>query len=210
MNKKTTTVTKTFAYIRVSTKEQNTDRQWNELRPYVVTDREVFIDKISGKTFNRPQYNALKATLRSGDTLYIKSLDRLGRNKEGIKQELQYFANEGVIIRCLDIPTTLLDYSTYGNFQKAIMEMINNILIEVIGTIAEQERNTIHTRQAEGIAAAKAKGKHLGRQKINITSNFEVAYSDWKSGKITARKAMECAGMKANTWYRRVKEYETR
>ena len=139
----TTTPSKTFAYIRVSTTEQNTDRQLDALKQYVSNDRDIFIDKVSGKTFDRPKYQALKATLRYGDTFYIKSLDRLGRNKQAIKEELEHFRKEGIIVRCLDTPTTLMDFGTFGAFQKAIMEMINNILIKVLGTIAEQGRLTI-------------------------------------------------------------------
>jgi DNA invertase Pin-like site-specific DNA recombinase len=202
------TTAKTFAYIRVSTKEQNTDRQLDELKKYVKSDRDMFIDKASGKDFNRPNYQAMKATLRSGDTVYIKSLDRLGRNKQAIKEELEYFKHEGIIIRCLDIPTTLIDLSAYGDMQRAIFDMINNILIEVLGTMAEQERKNIRERQAEGIKAALARGKKFGRTKIAIDDTFKSAYTEWKQGKLTARAAMAKCNMKANTWYRRVAEYE--
>ena len=204
----TTTPSKTFAYIRVSTTEQNTDRQLDALKQYVSNDRDIFIDKVSGKTFDRPKYQALKATLRYGDTFYIKSLDRLGRNKQAIKEELEHFRKEGVVVRCLDIPTTLMDFGTFGNFQKSIMEMINNILIEVIGTIAEQERLTIRQRQAEGIESAKARGKHLGRPKATLSETFKDTYDDWKQGNMTAVQAMKKEGIPKATFYRLVKEYE--
>lgn len=202
------TNTKVFAYIRVSTTEQNTDRQIDCLRKYISSDRDMFIDKASGKNFDRPKYLALKSTLRKGDTVYIKSLDRLGRNKQAIKEELEYFKQEGIIIRCLDIPTTLMDFGNFGDFQQSIMEMINNILIEVIGTIAEQERKTIHLRQAEGIQAAKSRGKHFGRPRTELPANFVQAYTDWKSEKSTAVKAMELTGLSKATFYRLVKAYE--
>lgn len=201
--------TKTFAYIRVSTAEQNTDRQLDALKKYVTNDRDIFIDKVSGKTFDRPKYQALKSTLRHGDTLYIKSLDRLGRNKQAIKEELEHFRKDGIIVRCLDIPTTLLDFGTFGDFQKAIMEMINNILIEVIGTIAEQERKTIRQRQAEGIESAKARGKHLGRPKAKLNDTFKDTYREWKQGNIMAVDAMRIEGLPKATFYRLVKEYES-
>lgn len=205
MTNKKTSPSKTFAYVRVSTTEQNTDRQLDTLRQYVSDDRDIFTDKVSGKTFDRPKYQALKATLRQGDTIYIKSLDRLGRNKQAIKEELEYFRKEGIIVRCLDIPTTLMDFGTFGDFQKAIMEMINNILIEVIGTISEQERKTIHQRQAEGIQSAKARGKHLGRPKAQLSDTFKATYKDWKDGKITAVQAMKTEGLSKATFYRLVK-----
>lgn len=197
---------KTFAYIRVSTKEQNTDRQYDSLKDYVSdTQRDIFIDKISGKTFDRPQYNALKATLREGDTLIIKSLDRLGRDKQGIKKELEYFKENGIIVKCLDIPTTLIDLQGYGDFQKAIMDMINNILIEVIGTIAEQERKTIRHRQQEGIQSAKERGKVFGRPQIQKSSTWNDTIKEWKAGNITAVEAMKREGLSNATFYRMVK-----
>lgn len=208
MTNKKTSPAKTFAYVRVSTTEQNTGRQLDALKKYVANDRDIFVDKVSGKTFDRPKYQALKATLRQGDTLYIKSLDRLGRNKQAIKEELEEFRKEGIIVRCLDIPTTLMDFGTFGDFQKAIMEMINNILIEVIGTIAEQERKTIHQRQAEGIQAAKARGKHLGRPKATLSNTFKDTYNEWKAGHINAVQAMKHEGIPKATFYRLVKDYE--
>lgn len=196
---------KTFAYIRVSTQEQNTDRQFDTLQQYVSDTRDIFIDKVSGKSFDRPQYNALKNTLREGDTLYIKSLDRLGRDKQGIKRELEHFKANNIIVRCLDIPTTLINLEDYGEFQKAIMDMINNILIEVIGTIAEQERKTIKQRQHEGIQSAKARGKVFGRPRIKKSNTWDNTLQEWKEGKITAVEAMKREGVSNATFYRMVK-----
>lgn len=120
---------KTFGYIRVSSKDQNLDRQLETIRKYITEERDIFADKLSGKDFNRPQYQALKSMLRSGDTLYIHSLDRLGRNKEKVKEELQWLHDNGILVRILDIPTTLMDYESYGSMQKAIFDMVNNIMI---------------------------------------------------------------------------------
>lgn len=177
---------KTFGYIRVSSKDQNLDRQLDTIRKYITEDRDIFADKLSGKDFNRPQYQALKSMLRSGDTLYIHSLDRLGRNKEKVKEELQWLHDNGIIIRILDIPTTLMDYTGFGTMQKAIFDMVNNILIEVLATMAEAERTTIHMRQAEGIASAKKKGKKFGRPTIPLPISWAEDYQKWKAGEITA------------------------
>ena len=197
-----------FGYARVSTKEQNLDRQIEELKKYVENERNIIIDKASGKNFERDGYKSLKTFAREGDEIYIKSLDRLGRNKDQIKDELKEFKDRGIIVRVLDVPTTLINLSQFGDMQKAIFDMINNILIEVLGTIAEQERNTTHARQTEGIAIAKAKGKHLGRPKAEIPKNFDLYYTQWKNGEITAVKAMDLLGLKRTTFYKLVKEYE--
>lgn len=193
-----------YGYSRVSTKEQNLDRQLVELKKYV-EDRFIFQDKQSGKDFDRPQYQLMKKVAQKGDIIYVKSLDRLGRNKGQIKEELEYYKNEGVRVKILDIPTSMMDIPVG---QEWLMDMINNLLIEVLSTMAEQERNNIRQRQAEGIAIAKEKGKYKGRKKIEVDDTFEKAYDQWKSGKITATKAMELTGLKRNTFYRRVAEYE--
>ena len=193
-----------YGYSRVSTKEQNLDRQLVELKKYV-EDRFIFQDKLSGKDFDRPQYQLMKKVAQKGDVIYIKSLDRLGRNKQQIKEELEYYKNEGVRVKVLDIPTTMMDIPQENAW---VFEMINNVLIEVLGSIAEQERTNIRQRQAEGIAIAKEKGAYKGRKKIEIDNNFINAYNSWKSGEITAIKAMEITGLKRNTFYRRVAEYE--
>lgn len=193
-----------YGYSRVSTKDQNLDRQLVELKKYV-EDRFIFQDKQSGKDFDRPQYQLMKKVAQKGDVIYVKSLDRLGRNKQQVKEELEYYKNEGVRIKILDIPTSMMDIPVG---QEWLMDMINNLLIEVLSTMAEQERNNIRQRQAEGIAIAKEKGKYKGRKKIEVDDTFEKAYDQWKAGEITATKVMELTGLKRNTFYRRVAEYE--
>lgn len=193
-----------YGYCRVSTKEQNLDRQLIELEKYV-DNRFIFTEKQSGKDFDRPQYQLLRKVAQAGDIIYIKSLDRLGRNKQQIKQELEYFKNEGVRLKILDIPTTMMDIQ---QGQEWLLDMINNLLIEVLATMAEQERLNIKLRQAEGIAAAKEKGKHLGRPNINFPPNWLEIYTDWKDKKITAVKAMEELNLKKNTFYKLVKHHE--
>ena len=152
---------RTFYYARVSTREQNLDRQLEAFKTLGAKEREIITDKESGKDLDRPGYQALKTTiLRPGDTLIIKSLDRLSRSKADIRNELQWFKENSIRLKVIDLPTTMMELP---KGQEWVFEMVNNILIEVLGTIAEQERLTIRQRQREGIEAAKAKGKHLGR-----------------------------------------------
>ncbi len=140
--------------------------------------------------------------LRSGDTLIIKSLDRLSRNKSDIKNELQYFKDNNIRLKVIDLPTTMMDLP---DGQEWVFDMVNNILIEVIGTIAEHERKTILQRQREGIDSAKKKGKHLGRPKIILPENFKDIIDDWKSEKITAKEAIKILGISRSSFYRNVK-----
>ena len=140
-----------YAHIRVSSKDQNFARQIvavKEYRPELL-DENIYSDKQSGKNFERTEYLKLKSVIKAGDELIIKELDRLGRNKEEIKNELKWFKDHGVIVRILNVPTTLIEFQG----QEWIFEMINNILIEVMGAVAEEERKKILERQKEGIAA---------------------------------------------------------
>ena len=189
-----------YGYARVSTKEQNLDRQYIALKEQGIEERNIIVDKESGKDLDRKGYQLLKGgLLRRGDTLIIKSLDRLSRNKGDIKKELEYFKNEGIRLKVLDLPTTMMDLPAG---QEWVFEMVNNILIEVLGTIAEQERANIKQRQAEGIAAAKVKGVELGRPKAQKPPNWEEVIGQWKAGTITARTAMELTGTKRTTFYK--------
>lgn len=195
-----------FGYARVSSQEQNTDRQMIALRNYV-PEEHILVDKASGANLNRPAYQALKGALglRRGDVLYITSLDRLSRNKQDIKQELQWFQEHGIRLKILDLPTSMVDIASD---QQWILDMIQAILIEVLASIAEQERRTIKKRQREGIEAAKRKGKHLGRPSVPMPENFEMIYEGWKAGKYTAKAAMAKLNIKRSTFYRMVKVYE--
>lgn len=197
---------RTYYYARVSSKEQNLDRQLAAFVSLGASERDIITDKESGKDLNRSGYTALKtAMLRSGDTLVVKSLDRLSRNKADIKNELQYFKEHGIRLKVPDLPTTMIDYPAG---QEWVLDMVNNILIEVLSSIAQQERLTIRQRQQEGIAAAKAKGKHLGRPGLVVPENWQEVYSAWKSGAITAKTAMEQTGLKRTSFYKLVKEME--
>ncbi|MBQ9685856.1 MAG: recombinase family protein [Oscillospiraceae bacterium] len=191
---------RTFYYARVSSKEQNLDRQLAAFAALGASERDIITDKESGKDLDRKGYTALKAALlRRGDTLVIKSLDRLSRNKADIKNELQYFKDNGIRLKVLDLPTTMMDCPAG---QEWVWDMVNNILIEVLGTIAQQERETTHSRQTEGIAAAKAKGVTFGRPKAEKPDNWKEVMELWQSGQITAKKAMEMTGMKRTTFYK--------
>lgn len=210
-------MSKKIGYARVSSREQNLARQIEALKKYVPEDM-IVIDKASGKDFDRPGYQSLKKgikKLKKGDILYIKSLDRFSRNKELAKKELQYFHNIGVRIRIIDIPSTLID-APEG--QEWIIDMVNNILIEVITSIAENERQTIKQRQAEGLAVmpidtATGKRKSLktgnviGRPPATYPECWESVYTAWKSGNISVTKAMELLKMKRTTFYKLAKLY---
>lgn len=196
-----------FAYVRVSSKEQNLDRQLEALKQYVTEERYIYSDKASGKDMEREGFQNMLKAIRSGDTLFIKSIDRLGRNKELIKKHLEWFKAEGIRVKILDLPTTMQDVL---EGQDWVIDMINNIIIEVYTSMAEQERNNIKQRQAEGIAVAKAKGKHLGRPSVQLPESWGNLYADWKAGRITAVSFMDEVGMKKGTFYNKLKEYEAK
>lgn len=194
-----------FGYIRVSTKEQNLDRQLVALQPYITDEKYIYSDKASGKDMERKGFQDMLKAMRKGDTLYIKSIDRLGRNKQQIKDYLEYFKKEGIRVKIIDLPTTMQDVPAG---QEWVIDMINNIIIEVYTSIAQQERETIKQRQKEGIDVAKTKGKHLGRPVMELPKEWDKLYKDWKAGTITAVAFMDAIGMKKATFYKKVKEYE--
>lgn len=185
---------KVFGYCRVSSQDQNLERQIETVRAFakenyeveLVEDENLFCDKYSGKDFERPQWLKLVEpnTLRSGDVLIVKELDRLGRNKEMVLEVLKKLKDREIVVKILDVPTTLVDFGSYGNdIAKSMMEMVNNVLIEVLSTIAEQERVKIKQRQEEGIKIAKEEGKYKGRPPLtvdNLPRDFAKLYSQWK------------------------------
>ena len=194
---------KQFFYGRVSSKDQNEERQLQAARDFGIEERDIYIDKISGKDFNREQYQILKGQLREGDLLVILSIDRLGRNYDQIIYEWRDIINIGCDIVVLDMP--LLDTrNTEGGLTK---RFISDLFLQILSYVAEQERINIKNRQRQGIEIAKANGKYRGRKPIE-TENFSSVYDEWKGGSITARQAMETLKIKPNTFYRRVKSYE--
>lgn len=194
-----------FGYIRVSTKEQNLDRQLEALRPYVTDEKYIYSDKASGKDMERDGFQNMLKAMRSGDTLFVKSIDRLGRNKDQIKEYLQYFKKNEIRIKVIDMPTTMQDHP---DGQEWVLDMVNSILIEVYTTLAQQERETLLQRQSEGIAAAKAKGKHLGRPKFELPKDWIKYYREWKAGTIRSSEFMALVEMKKATFYKYINEFE--
>ena len=193
---------KTYGYARVSTREQNLDRQIDALLQSGVMERDIITDKASGKDFERAGYRALRDTiLRDGDTLVVKSLDRLSRSKMQIKRELEYYKAHHIRLKVIDLPTTMLQLP---DGQEWVFDMVNNILIEVLSSIAEQERAVIRQRQAEGIAAAKAKGKRMGRPEAALPKEWEEICAAWTNGEITAKEAAKRAGIGRTTFYKLV------
>lgn len=198
-------INKTFGYARVSSKEQNIGRQLESLRAAGVNERDIFIDKQSGKDFSRPAYQTLKNHLREGDTLIIHSLDRFGRNKELILKEWNDITKEiKAHIVVLNMP--LLDTRKY---ESSVSDLITSIVLQVLSWLAEEERTYIKTRQAEGISVAKAEGTKFGRPRAEITDQFIDVYQIWKAGNITAVEAMRRLEMPKPTFYKLVKRYET-
>lgn len=197
-----------FGYIRVSSKDQNPQRQIEALKEYEknLKDKNIYIDNQSGKDFNRNNYLELKKVLRQGDTLIVKELDRFGRNKEMIKNELSWMNDKEVRVKILDIPTTLIEMPDENSW---VIKMVNNILIEVLGSIAEEERIKIKVRQKEGIAIAKREGKYKGRKPQELPKNFPSLYKRWKEGNITAVEFTKLLGYKSrNTTYNKIRQYE--
>lgn len=197
-----------YGYARVSTKEQKEDRQIEALKEYGVLEKDIFVDKKSGKDFDRDQYQLLKRLLERTDNniLVIKSIDRLGRNYKQIQEEWKEITqNLKTDIVVLDMP--MLDTTNYkdllGNF-------ISDLILQVLAFVAEREREKINQRVAEGIEIAKKKNIKFGRRPIKRPSNFEEEYYKWKKGKQTAKITMEKLGLKRGKFYMFVKEYETK
>ena len=193
-----------FGYVRVSSKDQNEGRQIESMKEKGINERDIFVDKQSGKDFNREQYQLLKRILRKGDVLYIHSLDRFGRNKEKILEEWNDITkNIQADIIVLDMP--LLDTTQYKD---SLGTFIADLVLQILSWMAEEERERIRKRQREGIDLALQNGTVFGRPKATITEEFEQVYDRWKSGEITAVKAMQEIGVKKTTFYKLVREYE--
>ena len=202
-----------YGYARVSSTDQNLDRQLLQLKAVISDERYIICDKASGKDFNRKGYNTLIGSqnnaplLRAGDLLVITSLDRLGRNYSEIRQQWEYITHTlNVDIRVLDMP--LLDTSNTGeNLDK---RFIADLVLQILSYTAEKERAHIKERQKEGIAAARLNGKYLGRPKAEFPTEWEKVYNEWKQGNITANRAMEILNLKRTTFYKLVKDYENK
>ena len=187
---------KLYGYVRVSTREQNLDRQLVAMREFGVPDKLIFQDKLSGKDFERPAYRRLLKKLKPGDTLVIKSIDRLGRNYEEILEQWRIITKEKqTAVVVLDMP--LLDTRQGRDLTGTL---IADIVLQLLSYVAQTEREFIRQRQAEGIAAARARGEHLGRKPKEKPDNYPAVYTLWKSGDLSARNAAERCGVNHKTF----------
>lgn len=194
-----------YGYIRVSTREQNEDRQRLALAALPVPEENIYMDKQSGKDFERPQYRRLVRRLRRDDLLYVKSIDRLGRNYSEILEQWRMLTKEkGVDIAVLDMP--LLDTRRGKDLMGTFL---SDIVLQVLSFVAENERDNIRQRQAEGIAAAKARGVRFGRPPLPLPDNFHMLHQAWRGQKITLRQAAKACGMPTGTFYSKAIKLET-
>ena len=195
---------RTFYYARVSSDSQKLDSQIDLFKSLGATDRDIITDKASGKDMNRPGYQALKTTiLRSGDTLVVARLDRLGRSKEDIKDELKYFRDNGIRVKILDIPTTMHDFPEGSEW---VGDMVNNILIEVLGVIAMRERINLRERQKNGIEAAHRRNIKFGRPTIQRPDNWNSVYYSWRKQEIPTKEAIMELCLKKTSFYKLAEE----
>lgn len=193
-----------YGYIRVSSRDQNENRQLIALKEVGVAEKNIYLDKRSGKDFNRPQYKRLLRKLKKDDLLYIKSIDRLGRNYEEILQQWRMLTEEkGVDIVVLDMP--LLDTRRGKDLMGTFL---SDIVLQVLSFVAENERTNIRQRQAEGIAAAKAKGVKFGRPPLSLPENFYEIHKAWREKKITLKEAAEACKMPVGTFYGKARKFE--
>ena len=195
---------KLFGYIRVSSKDQNENRQLDALQGLDIPESNIYIDKQSGKSFDRPQYKRLVKRLKKEDLLYVKSIDRLGRNYGEILEQWRILTKEkGIDIVVLDMP--LLDTRRGKDL---LGTFLSDIVLQVLSFVAENERTNIRQRQAEGIAAAKARGVKFGREPFPLPDNFLSIHQSWRKKEITLREAADACGMPVGTFYSKAKKIE--
>lgn len=195
---------KIYGYVRVSTNEQNTDRQIIALREIGVPEKHIFVDKLSGKDFQRPQYKKLLRKLDNQSVLYVKSIDRLGRNYEDLGEQWRIITKEkGADIVVADMP--ILDTRHEKNLLGTFM---SDIILALLSYVAENERTNIRQRQAEGIAAAKTKGVKFGRPPKPLPENFHRLHREWRNGKISMKEAADACKMPPQTFYSKAVRYE--
>lgn len=186
-----------YAYIRVSTREQKEDRQMLAMQEIGIPKQRIYMDKQSGKDFNRPMYQKLLRRLRSGDLLYIKSIDRLGRNYEEILEQWRYLTKEKRVDICiLDMP--ILDTRRHSDL---LGVFIGDVVLQVLSFVAKNERKNIRERQQEGIAAARRRGVNFGRPKKPLPDEFQVVYREWREKRMTGTEAARACGMAKFTFY---------
>lgn len=192
-----------YGYIRVSSADQNEDRQMIALTEAGVPEKNIYMDKLSGKNFDRPQYVKLVKKLKAGDLLYILSIDRLGRNYEEIQNQWRILTKEkGVDICVLDMP--LLDTRQGKDLMGTF---IADLVLQILSFVAQSERESIRKRQEQGIAAAKARGVRFGRPEIPIPDNFGKIVSDWEKKRVSLNETLKLCNMSEATFYRKLREY---
>ena len=195
---------KIYGYVRVSSTDQNEDRQLMALKKVNVPEKNIYMDKLSGKDFNRPQYKKLVRKLKPGDLLYILSIDRLGRNYEEIQNQWRILTKEiGIDICVLDMP--LLDTR---NGKDLMGTFIADLVLQILSFVAQSERENIRKRQQEGIAVAKAKGVKFGRPPLPLPENFHEVHQAWRNKKMTLRQEAESCGMPEGTFYGKARKFE--
>lgn len=196
---------KTYGYIRVSSREQNEGRQLIALKEVNIPAENIYLDKQSGKDFDRPRYKKLMSKIKKDDLLYIKSIDRLGRNYEEILHQWRTLTKEkGADIVVLDMP--LLDTRKGKDLMGTFL---SDIVLQVLSFVAENERTNIRQRQAEGIAVARERGVKFGRPPLPLPGNFPEICTAWKAKKLTLKQAAEACNMPQSTFYGKAKKYKT-
>jgi DNA invertase Pin-like site-specific DNA recombinase len=195
-------MSKVYGYVRVSSTDQREDRQMIEMKEVGVRRENVFLDKQSGKDFDRPNYKRMMRRLREGDTLYILSIDRLGRNYEEIQNQWRVLTKEkGIDIVVIDMP--LLDTRQGKDLMGTF---IADLVLQILSFVAQSERERIKERQRQGIAAAKARGVRFGRPKKELPEDFAELVEQWKAGKIIFQEVLEKCGISEATFYRRLRK----
>lgn len=194
-----------YGYLRVSSKDQNLDRQYAALASYQIPKKNIYVDKMSGKDFQRNAYQKMIRNVKRGDLIIVKSIDRLGRNYDDIMKEWRKITRDiGADIEVVDMPLL----NTRSRVDDLTGIFIADLVLQILAYVAETERNFIKSRQAEGIAMAKARGVKFGCQKKEMPEEFEQHYLLWRRGKISTRQAAEALRMSHSTFYRRCKERE--
>lgn len=192
-----------YGYCRVSTKEQNLDRQLIAMREEGVSEENIFSDKKSGKDFNRTEWKKLYNKLRDGDTLIIMSIDRLGRDYDTIGRTWKRITNtKKVNIKVLDMPILNTTNNTL------VDKLLSDIILQLLAYVAQTERDNLLKRQTQGIAATKARGVHFGRPEVNVQKDFKKIVRDWEDKKISYTEAVELSGLSIRTFYRKSEQYK--
>ena len=192
----------TYGYVRVSTREQNADRQLDAMRERGIPEERIFLDRVSGKDFDRPEYRRMLEHLDKNALLYIHSIDRLGRNYEEIREEWRRIAKDmGADIVVIDMP--LLDTRRGKDL---LGTFLSDIVLQVLSFVAENERRAIRKRQQEGIESAKKRGAHLGRPKKRLPKGFERECERWMNGEVSVTEAARNCGMSRSTFYRKARK----